>query len=145
MKRVVTPLAGIEAFGRGYVSEPSLSDDQRAMLYLRRRIEALSALPVMWSRSACTSRGTVHVAFENGAIKREGEPSIGVSDDPLFLAEKTFAAVQNYYRSLTGTGDGPGQLAGLVWRCEPEIRREGGNVYVYCRLCFELAPELAVA
>lgn len=109
-----------------------LSNEDLAAEWLKRRVEALSELPVMWSASAYTARHTVHVAFCNGAVKVEGEPPLrhGFGADPLDLAEATLAAIRNYRAGISDP-------AGLVWRCEPEVRTENGSVRIYTRLCFE--------
>lgn len=117
-----------------------LTDEQIASVWLKRRIEGLSELPVMWSRAAYTARRTVHVAFANGAIKVEGqEPArSGQGADPLELAQATYEAVEAYRAQI----DGP---AGLVWRWEPEVTSENGAVLVYLRLCFEPQVEALAA
>jgi hypothetical protein len=120
----------------GYLGDIQATDEQLAALWLKRRIEALSELQVMWSRSAYTARRTTHIAFANGEIKIEGVEPLrhGQLADPLELADLTFSAVRDYRASIEGP-------AGLVWRCEPEVTTDNGKVRVYCRLCFE--PEIA--
>jgi hypothetical protein len=107
-----------------------LATEELALAWLKLRIEDLSALPPMWSRSAYTHRRTPHVAFANGAMKPEGEEAAWLDGNVRDLAEATLQAVREYRRGI----DGP---VLLVWRCEPEVRREAGRTIVYCQLSLE--------
>lgn len=109
----------------------AISDDVVAAHWLKRRVEAMSDLPVMWSRSAYTNRRTTHIAFRNGEIAVEAQPVARGGEDVLEVAEATLLAIRSYRATIDGD-------VGLVWRCEPEVTREDdGLVRIYTRLCFE--------
>lgn len=110
-----------------------MDDDAVAMAWLKAQVEALSDQQPMWSRSAYTHSRTSHVAFCNGAVKIEGQPSAILVGTVRDLAEATLSAIREHRAGI----DGP---VLLTWRCEPEVRRDGEHVRVYTRLALE--PDL---
>lgn len=111
--------------------------------WLKRRIEGLSDEPPMWSRTAYTSRHTLHVIFRNDGYRPEDMQARKlpdrICDDTLGdKAQEVFEAVRAYALSIRSR-----RL--LVWRAEPEIAWKeadpdnglNAGYDIYLRLCFE--------
>jgi hypothetical protein len=108
------------------------AEAQFALAWLKARVEDLSDLPPMWSRSAYTHRRTSHVAFCNGSIKSECELPAPMGGNVRDVVEATLGAIREYRATIPGP-------ALLTWRCEPEFTTGVAPDVdrIYCRLAFE--------
>lgn len=103
-------------------------DEAKVLLKLCNDIEEMAS-GVTFSESVWTPQRTVHITFMNGVALRDGEvylPSMALET----CATATLEAVRAYRDSIA-------EDVGLVWRREPELRRDDGGYSIYTRLCFE--------
>ena|SRR3990167_9290283 len=105
-------------------------DDALAIAWLKVRVEDMSEHRPQWSREAYTHSRVAHIAFSNGQIKVEGEAPEVRSGNVRDLADATLNAIRAYRETIRGP-------VLLTWRCEPEVRREADDVFVYARLALE--------
>lgn len=109
---------------------PLTDEDIKAAAWLKTSIEALTERHPTWSRSAYTTRQTIHRVFSNGVAKAEMENHAPAWSDPQKLAQRTFEVILAYRREIQGPVD-------LIWRVEPEMIRRDHGVECYVRLSFE--------
>ena len=113
-----------------------MTDCDEAAKLLRERIEDLSDRPPAYSRTAYTSRLTIHTLFRDGHRMEDNQEGRDYLDPASLetLIERTFKAVVAHMKTVA-----PPQL--LVWRIEPQFERfgdpEGALFRSYVRLCFE--------
>jgi len=105
-------------------------------------IEGMAAR-VATSRSAFTERGLPHVAYCNGAQKRQGEMALPWPVTPPYTIANQVAAMRECVRAtmVVIVAEKPDGADLLVWREEPWVTRllrpDGLHVRAYTRLAWD--------
>lgn len=109
---------------------PPLPDYMPALAKaVAREIEALVDEPPLYSQTARTPRGTVHVAYANGVRKAEGEQSVDPAS-PMEICAKLLDAAKEARAAVPGD-------AILIWRVEPTWESTARGFEMWTRFCFE--------